>query len=165
MAEDGVIGADGALPWRLSADLKRFKALTTGHPILMGRKTYESIGKPLANRRNLVLTRDTQWSAHGVEPVHDLEAALALCESSQTLFVIGGAQVYELALPWADRLELTLVHARVGGDTYFPQWDEAAWELREQSHHAADEKNDYAMTFRSYSRVSANCRTPEARAD
>lgn len=152
MAENRVIGAAGSLPWRLPADLAHFKRLTLGHPILMGRRTFESIGKPLPERRNIVLTRNAHWTHAGVETVDSFEAALRLIEPPQELFVIGGEQVYRLALPYATRLYVTLVHADVPGDVVFPSFDEAQWVIAEQRHHPADERHAHAMTFQRYER-------------
>jgi len=152
VARNGVIGRTGALPWHLSADLKRFKSLTTGHPIIMGRKTYASIGRPLPNRRSLVVTRDRSFRAEGVEVVHGLEEALEATRHADQRFVIGGAAIFTEALPLATELYLTRVHADVDGDVFFPAFDASEWELVEEERHAADEKNDYAMTFQVYRR-------------
>lgn len=134
-ADNGTIGRDGALPWRIPADLKRFKALTLGKPMLMGRKTFDSLGKPLPGRRHIVLTRSHDWSAEGAEVAHSAEAALALAGDGD-VSVIGGAEVYRLMLPLLTRVELTEVHADVTGDTavspFGPEWREVARE----DHHA-----------------------------
>ena len=129
MAENRTIGKDGDLPWRLPADLKHFKAVTMGKPILMGRKTWESIGRPLPGRLNVVITRDADYRADGVTVVHSLEGALEAARESgaDEACVVGGAEIYRLALPLADRLELTEVHAAVEGDTAFPAFDPADW--------------------------------------
>lgn len=131
-ADNGVIGRDGALPWRLPADLRRFRAMTLGKPVLMGRRTFDSLGKPLPGRRNLVMTRDAGWRADGAERVAGLDAALAAIGDAAELAVIGGAQVYALALPRATRIELTEVHLAPAGDTRAPDlgdgWREAARE-------------------------------------
>jgi len=126
-ADNGVIGANGGLPWRLPADLRRFKALTIGKPILMGRRTWDSLGRPLPGRRNLVLTRDPVWEAAGAERVASLDAARILIADAPELMVIGGAQVCALALPHAQRLELTQVHASPEGDTWLPSPDPTTW--------------------------------------
>jgi dihydrofolate reductase len=147
IAENGVIGSANRLPWRLPADLKHFKAVTMGKPILMGRKTHESIGKPLPGRRNLVLSRDAAFSVAGVERVGSLEDAIALTAEAPELVVIGGAEVYRLSLPQAQRIYLTRVHASVAGDTRFPDCDWADWREIERGTHPADDKNAYAMTF------------------
>lgn len=126
IADNGIIGADGKIPWHIRDDLQRFKRLTTGHVVIMGRKTYESLGKPLPNRRNIILTRQP-----GPDHFPSLDAALAAC-GDQTVFIIGGAEVYRQALPRADVLHLTHVHQSPAGDTYFPDYDRTTW--REVSH-------------------------------
>ena len=126
-ADNGVIGVDGRLPWRLPADLKRFKALTMGKPMVMGRKTFESFPSPLPGRRHIVLTRDTGWSAEGAEVVHDPLAAIALAGDVPEIAVIGGAEVFARYLPQADRVELTEVHAAPEGDAMVPPFDPADW--------------------------------------
>lgn len=152
VARNGVIGRAGKLPWHLSADLKRFKELTTGHAIIMGRKTYESIGRPLPDRRSLVVTRDPSFRANGVEVVGSLDEALAATEGEPKRFVIGGAAIFADALPRADELYLTRVHADVEGDTLFPTFDLTEWRLVEEEPRAADSKNDYAITLQTYLR-------------
>jgi dihydrofolate reductase len=147
MAQNGVIGRDNGLPWRLSEDLKRFKSTTLGKPILMGRKTFESIGRALPGRVNLVLTRAAGWSAPGAVAVHSLAEALAQAAAAAELVVIGGAEIYRLVLPCAWRIYLTRVHAEVPGDTYFPEFDAAQWVGVEAATHPADERNTYAATF------------------
>ena len=147
MARNRVIGRNNALPWRLSEDLKRFKATTLGKPILMGRKTFESIGKPLPGRRNIVLTRDPGWRAEGVDVVRSVEEALRLTRDSAELAVIGGAEIYRLTIPHADRIYLTRVEADVAGDTLFPELDVARWSETQAGTHPADERNQYPATF------------------
>jgi dihydrofolate reductase len=147
MAQNGVIGRDNALPWRLPEDLKRFKAFTLGKTLLMGRKTFESIGRPLPGRSNLVLTRDTGWQAEGVVVVHSVEQALARTGPGSELVAIGGAEIYRLVLPFARRIYLTHVHADVPGDTYFPEFDPTQWADVECHPHPADELHAYPMTF------------------
>ncbi|MEX0654374.1 MAG: dihydrofolate reductase [Phycisphaeraceae bacterium] len=154
MAENRVIGREGDLPWHLPADLAYFKQLTRGHTVVMGRRTFDSLGRPLPNRRNIVLTRDRQWTHPGVEVVHDWPALQARLEDvAEEVFILGGEQVYRLALPEADRVYLTLIHATVEGDTRFPDLPEAQWRLREQTPRPADAKNTYAMTFQVYERI------------
>lgn len=136
-ADNGVIGKEGGLPWRLPADLRRFKALTLGKPVLMGRRTWDSLGRALPGRRNLVLTRDPRWSAPGAERVGDIEAALALAAAPE-LIVIGGAEVCALALPLASRFELTQVHASPDGDTWLPALDPGQWREIAREKHPAD---------------------------
>lgn len=147
MDEAGVIGRDNGLPWRLPEDLKRFKALTMGKPILMGRKTFESIGKALPGRQNIVLTRSPSWRHDGVDTVHSLDEALALVSEAEEVAVIGGEEIFKLALPVARRIYLTEVHARVEGDTVFPSFDRSKWQETERSEHRVDERHVYAMTF------------------
>lgn len=143
-ARNGTIGRDGALPWRLPADLRRFKAMTMGKPMIMGRKTFESLGKPLPGRRHIVLTRDRTWSAEGAEVAHSRGGALALAGEGE-IAVIGGAEVYALFLPLAHRIELTEVHADYPGDTFMPplgpEWREAARE----EHPAEDDRPAFAF--------------------
>jgi len=147
MAHNGVIGRNNTLPWRLPEDLKRFKAITLGKPILMGRKTFESIGKPLPGRTNLVLTRDRDWRAAGVVVVHSVDEAIERALGAAELMTIGGAEVYRLLMPVAQRIYLTHVQADVPGDTYFPDFDPTQWVDAQRTTHPADEKNVYAMTF------------------
>jgi dihydrofolate reductase len=130
MSEDGTIGDKGRIPWHIREDLQRFKRLTMGHPIIMGRKTYESIGKPLPGRTNIVLTRSPNFTAPpGVLAVTSLDAALDHCrhQNEESVFFIGGSKVYQSALPLADKLLVTEVHRRVSGDTKFPDYDHRAW--------------------------------------
>jgi dihydrofolate reductase len=139
LASNGVIGAEGGLPWHLPEDLKRFKALTLGHPVIMGRRTWESIGKALPGRRNIVVTRQLGFVAAGAEVAASLEASFALCEGAPLAFVIGGAELYAAALPVADALELTEIGAAFDGDTTFPAFDRNAWrEVRREAHQHAD---------------------------
>ena len=155
MAQNGVIGRDNTLPWRLPEDLKRFKAFTLGKPVLMGRKTFESIGRPLPGRTNLVLTRDRGWHAGGVTVVHSVEEALAQAADSAELIAIGGAEIYRLLLPFARRIYLTHVHADVPGDTFFPAFDPSQWDDIECSTHPADERHAYPVTFVTLERRNA----------
>lgn len=134
-ADNGVIGVDGRLPWRLPVDLKRFKALTMGKPMVMGRKTFESFPAPLPGRRHIVLTRDRSWSAPGAEVAHDPDAALALAGDGEVA-VIGGAEVYALLLDRADRIEMTEVHLSPSGDATVPAF--AGWHETRREDHAAD---------------------------
>ena len=157
MSENRVIGRNNQLPWHLPADLKHFKAITTGHPILMGRKTYESIGKPLPNRTNFVITRDASFQAPGCIVVTSLEAALQQAAELQAkeLFIIGGAQIYQQAMPIIQRLYLTIVHQQFEGDAFFPEFDaQKQWKLREETRHDADERNACAMSFQMYERAA-----------
>ena len=127
VAANGVIGRDGTLPWRLSADLKRFKALTMGHPVIMGRKTWESLGRPLPGRLNIVITRNPDYRPEGASVAASLDAALALAADAAEVFVIGGEEIYRIALSRADRLQLTEIQQDFAGDARFPELDRSGW--------------------------------------
>jgi dihydrofolate reductase len=150
---NNVIGARGDLPWRLSDDLKRFKAITMGKPIVMGRKTWESIGRALPGRQNIVITRRQSFVADGCDVVNSVDEALSAAGDVGEIVVIGGSQVYELFLPAAQRLYLTRVHADVDGDAFFPAIDEDEWQLVSEEMHAADERNEFDCSFRIYERT------------
>ena len=152
IARNGVIGVDNGLPWRLKADLQHFRALTMGHPILMGRKTWESLGRPLPGRRNFVVTRDAQFHAEGAEVFHDTEEAIAAATDADRLFVIGGAQIYTTLLPRADRLELTEIGADVSGDAHFPPFDRADFIEERCERRTADADNEFDFDFVTYRR-------------
>jgi dihydrofolate reductase len=147
LADNGVIGRAGTLPWHLPDDLRRFKSLTMGRPILMGRRTFESIARPLPGRRNLVLTRSAATLPTGVEGVDSLATAMEKCSTAAELCVIGGADVYRQLLPRADRLELTRVHATLDGDVTFPEFELAQWQELLRIQHGADDRHAWAMTF------------------
>jgi dihydrofolate reductase len=154
VARNGAIGKDNALLWRLSEDLQFFKRTTMGCPVIMGRKTYESIGRPLPGRRNIVVTRNAAWSAAGVDAVPSLPAALALVQDAPTgkAFVIGGAQIYAEALPLAQEIVLTEIGKDFEGDAFFPSWDRTAFEeVAREQHHAAP-PNDFDYAFVTYRR-------------
>jgi dihydrofolate reductase len=147
VAENGVIGRGGALPWHLPDDLKHFKSVTLGKPVLMGRRTFESIGRPLPGRRNLVLSSGPAIAMPGIETVATLQQALQLCTEAEEVCVIGGAAVYAAALPLAQIIHLTRVHATVEGDVQFPpvRWQD--WCETARSEHVADERHAHAMSF------------------
>src|SRR5690349_20579801 len=147
MARDGVIGRDNAMPWHLPDDLKRFKALTMGKPMLMGRKTFEAIGKPLPGRTSLVLTRDPSWQAKDVIAVRSVDEALQKIGAAPELCIVGGAEIYRLTLPITQRIHLTRIHAKISGDAIFPPLDTSEWRETERVEHPADERHAYAMTF------------------
>jgi dihydrofolate reductase len=155
MADNGVIGRGNALPWRLPADLRRFRSVTLGKPVLMGRRTFESIGRALPDRVNLVLTRDTRWAADGARAVRTVQEALERARECPELVAIGGAEVYRLMLPLAQRIYLTRVHAAVAGDTFFPAFDPGEWRDVECSAQAADERHAYPLTFATLERRGA----------
>jgi dihydrofolate reductase len=153
VAENGVIGRGNRLPWRLPLDLRRFKELTWGHPLIMGRLTFESIGRPLPGRVSVVLSRDAGWDPPpGVRRARTFAEALASCGEAEEAFVVGGEAVYRLALPLAHRLHLTLVHGEVDGDRHFPSFSPDDWHLVEEESHPADDRHAYPFTFRTYHR-------------
>ncbi|MBG80820.1 MAG: diacylglycerol kinase [Phycisphaerae bacterium] len=151
-AENHAIGRDGDLPWRLRADMLRFRDTTIGHPVIMGRKTWESLPKPLVERTNIVLTRQHDFKADGGTVVTTIEEAIAACEDAGECFVIGGGEIYRLFLDRADRILLTRVHAEIDGDASFPPLDESAWMLISSESHEVDDRNDHAMTFQDWQR-------------
>ncbi len=147
LAENRVIGVNNTLPWRLPNDLKHFRRLTTGHAIILGRKNYESIGKPLPERTNIVITRNRDFRADGCLVAHSLDEALVLTGNDPEIFVIGGAEIYRAALARTNRLYLTRVHATITGDTHFPEFDETEWREISRERHERDERHAYAYSF------------------
>jgi dihydrofolate reductase len=157
MGENRVIGGSGHIPWHLPADFKHFKELTMGHPIVMGRKTFESIGKPLPGRTNIVITRDAAYQHEGVVVVASPEAALAEGAASpgnDEMFVIGGTEMYKLFLPQAKKIYLTQVHGSFEGDVFFPELSEGEWRLTSSEENKKDEKNPFDFTYLVYERKS-----------
>jgi len=153
MAENRVIGKDGKLPWRLPDEMKHFVRLTTGHTVVMGRKTFESIGgKPLPNRRNIILTRNPNYSAAGIETAASFPDAITMAGPDDELFICGGEQAYRDALPLADNLYLTLVHASPDGDAHFPDHHPDGWRLIAQARHETDDRHAFAFTIQHYKR-------------
>ena len=152
VSENGVIGRGNALPWHLPADLQRFKRLTTGHAVVMGRKTWESIRRPLPNRRNIVISSSPGFQPAGATVVPTFGAAVEAARDLSQLFAIGGSRVFEAALPLTDRLELTRVHAQVPGDAFFPRLDLSEWKLVAEERHDADEQHAYPFSFLTYDR-------------
>jgi len=144
------IGVDNKLPWRLSADLKRFRELTMGHHIIVGRKTFESIGRPLPGRRMIVVTRDRNYKAEGCEVAHSVEDATRLARErgESEAFICGGAEIYAQSIGIVDRMYLTFVDAEVAADTFFPEFDEQEWGEQECDYQPADEKNQFPFTFK-----------------
>ncbi len=143
---NNVIGNDGELPWRLSDDLKRFKAVTMGKPIVMGRKTFESIGRPLPGRQNIVITRQDNFEADGCDVVQSTAEAVEVAVGAEEIMVIGGSEIYAAFLPIADRIYLTRVHTEVEGDAFFPSLDETFWRHSASESFGANESNDYSCT-------------------
>jgi dihydrofolate reductase len=149
-ARNGVIGKDNAMPWKIPGEQAYFKRVTMGHPIIMGRKTWESIGRPLPGRRSLVVTRNPGFVAAGAEVVTSLDAALAACAEAAEAFVIGGAELYRLALPRADRLLVTEIDHDFDGDTTFPAPDSVRWREVARDHHAPTEERPFAVDYVDY---------------
>jgi dihydrofolate reductase len=152
-AENGAIGSDNRLPWHLPDDLKRFKALSLGKPVVMGRRTFDSIGRPLPGRTNIVVSRQAGLAIEGVLVVQSLDAALAAAGSVPEIVVIGGAEIFRQVLPRTDTIHLTRVHAPVAGDVFFPELDPAKWREAGVEHHAADERHQYAFSFVTLQRI------------
>jgi len=155
MSLNRVIGDDNQLPWHLPADLKHFKTITSGYPILMGRKTFESIGRPLPNRTNIIITRNPAYKAEGCIIVSTIDDAIthAKTTNSNEIFIIGGAEVYKQLLPRIERIYLTIVHETFEGDAFFPELKETEWKEVSHVRHEADESNDYDYSFVMLDRV------------
>lgn len=153
MAKNRVIGANGAIPWHLPNELKLFKGLTMGHHIIMGRKTYESIGRLLPGRVTVIATRHPDYHVPGALIVHSLEEAIAACHGDNEIFVIGGGELYRAALPFADRIYLTTVDAEPAGDTYMPELDPGAWRETSAESFGANDRQRYGYRFAVYDRV------------
>ena len=154
IAENYALGKDNDLIWHLPADLKRFKKRTSGHTIIMGRKTFESIGKPLPNRTSIIITRNSNYFKDGCLIANSLEKALELADSEKEVFIIGGAQIYRQALEsnLVDALDITLVHKKFDADVFFPEIDKSIWKEKSKEDFNADEKNKYAYSFISYNK-------------
>lgn len=152
LARNRAIGRDNTMPWRLPEDLKRFKRLTLGHAVIMGRKTFESIGSPLSGRNNIVLTRSRDWAPSGCVVVHTLESALAAIDESQDAFVIGGAQIYALAMPFARHLYMTEIERDFDGDAFFPEFDRSDWREISRERHASGGPEGFDYAFVEYER-------------
>lgn len=162
MDRERLIGDGDRLPWRLPADLRRFKAITMGKPIVMGRRTHESIGRPLPGRRNIVLSRREGYRAPGCEVFPDLDAALAGCDRGDEVMIIGGAEIYALALPRATRMYLTLLDGRFSGDTWFPEYDGSEWrEIAREDNEAGDDA-PCPYSFVDYERIQQGEATARA---
>ncbi len=159
VSDNGVIGRNNKLPWYIPADLRYFKQQTLGKPVVMGRKTWESMNRPLPGRTNIVITRQPDYQAEGARVVPDLAAAIELAESiamidgTEEVMVIGGAEIYRLALPLADRLYLTEVHAEIEGDTFFPDWNRGDWRELARDQHEAPGEDNYRYSFTVYERA------------
>lgn len=154
VAENGVIGTENRLPWKIPADLRRFKALTSGHSVIMGRKTLESIGRPLPSRRNIVITRNRALRTFpGVEIAGSIEEALGLCDQETEAFILGGAQIYAVALRYASRIYLTQVHRPVAGDAFFPEWNREDFKLVSRDDYPESVDNPLPFSYLVYERL------------
>jgi len=156
LSTNNVIGRDNKLPWHMPADLKRFKNLTMGHHILMGRRTFDEIKKPLPGRVNVVITRDPQFAPEGVAIARSIDEAISKAEAAGDLeiFLIGGGEIFKQVIHIADRMYITRIHAEIDGDTYFPEFDDVnEWKLIDAEHFEADEKNAYPYSFLTYTRA------------
>ena len=153
VSANNVIGADGGLPWRLSEDLRRFKEITMGKPMIMGRQTFESIGKALPGRRSVILTRQTDYKQAGCDVVNTPEAALELVGDADEVMIIGGGKVYEHYLPMTDRIYLTRVHTEVEGDTFFPEINEDEWRIVSSQPLQANDERPFSISFQVLKRV------------
>lgn len=152
MSENRVIGRQGALPWHLPRDMRRFRTLTTGHAVIMGRKTFETLKAPLPNRHNVVVTGNRSYEVSGADVAHSLDAALALVQGDEEVFIAGGGEIYRLALPVADRIYLTVVHDAFEGDARFPEFSMDEWRLAEDLRYEPDERHAFSFSFRLYLR-------------
>lgn len=151
--ENNELGKDKDLVWHLPDDFKRFKILTTGHYIIMGRRTFETFPKLLPNRTHVVITRKENYSPEGAIVVHSIDEALEVAKNDEQPFVIGGGEIYKLSLPKADRIELTRVHGTFDADTYFPEFNEENWKLVSSEFHPKDDRHNYSFTYLTYDRV------------
>lgn len=152
VAENNALGKENQLLWHLPDDFKRFKSLTSGHYIIMGRKTFESFPKPLPNRTHVIISRQANYQPEGCTVVNSLEQALEACPKTEEVFIIGGGEIYKQSIAVADKLDLTKVHASFEADTHFPEVDLSEWQLVFEEHHPKDERHDYAFTFQTFSR-------------
>jgi len=151
-AQNNAIGYQNQLLWRMPADLKFFKDTTINHTVIMGRKTFESVGKPLPNRRNIIITRKADYKIDGAEVVHSIDDALALCNPNEETFIVGGAEIYSLVMDQCDRIYFTLIYGEFKADTFFPPILQDFWQLTSESYHDADDKNPYDYNFMIYER-------------
>lgn len=152
VAENNALGKENQLLWHLPDDFKRFKTLTSGHYIIMGRKTFESFPKPLPNRTHVIISRQANYQPEGCIVVNSLEQAIAVCPKTEEVFIIGGGEIYRQSIAVADKLDLTKVHATFEADTHFPGIDLSQWQLVFEEYHPKDERHDFAFTFQTYLR-------------
>jgi len=151
-AENNALGKDNQLVWHLPNDFKRFKQITSGHYIIMGRKTFESFPKPLPNRTHIIITRQKNYEVEGCNVVNSIEKALEISPKDEEIFIIGGAEIYNQSIDFADKIELTRVHANFDADVYFPEINLDKWELIFDEHHIKDEKHNFDFTFQTFLR-------------
>lgn len=151
-AENNALGKDNDLVWHLPDDFKRFKRLTSGHHIIMGRKTFESFPKLLPDRTHVIITRKNDYEPEGTIVVHSLEEAIRVSKLDEQPFIIGGGEIYKMGMKVADKIELTRVHGEFDADTFFPEFDENEWNLVKEQYHEQDEKHNYAFTYLTYER-------------
>lgn len=154
MANNRVIGKDNAMPWHMPADLKHFKATTLGKPIVMGRKTFESIGRALPGRRNIVVSRNPAYEAEGCDVMGSLDEAITALNHADEIIIMGGATLYEQAMPMADKLELTFIDLDTEGDAFFPEWNADEWDMTNLDEHCKDDNNPYDYRFMTMVRKS-----------
>jgi dihydrofolate reductase len=147
IGENNAIGKNNELLWYLPKDLRHFKTITSGHTVIMGRKTYESVGKPLPKRRNIIITRNREFAVEGAEVVHTIEDALKLCKADEEVFIIGGAEIYKMAMQHTDKIYLTVVHENFEADAFFPEIDKNLWVETASETHSPDDKNNLSFTF------------------
>jgi len=159
MAQNRVIGKNNQLPWHMPKDLQHFKALTRGKPVIMGRKTFESIGHPLPKRLNIVISRHADYHAPGCQVVHSLTEALDAASPAEEVMIIGGAEIYQQALARADRMYLTYIHQKIEGDSFFPEWEKGSWHETSRIEHSADQHNCYPFTFVTLERIALKIKT------
>lgn len=152
VSENNALGKDNDLVWHLPDDFKRFKQLTSGHYIVMGRKTFESFPKPLPNRTHVIVTRQKNYSPEGCLIANTLHEALQLCPKNEDTYVIGGGEIYKQSIPFADELEITRVHHTFEADTFFPEIDSSIWKLTTEEFHPKDDKHNYSFTYQTYHR-------------
>ncbi|MEZ0006002.1 dihydrofolate reductase [Flavobacterium sp. 28YEA47A] len=151
-AENNALGKDNAMLWHLPDDFKRFKEITTGHHIIMGRKTFESFPKPLPKRTHVIITRQKEYAPEGCIVVDSMENAIAACPKEEDIFIIGGGEIYKLGMPFADVIELTRVHESFEADAFFPEIDRNEWELISEEYHPTDEKHKVDFSFQTFAR-------------
>jgi dihydrofolate reductase len=155
MSENRVIGKDNQLIWHFPEDLKHFRKRTSGHHVIMGRKTFESVGRPLPKRINIIITRQTDYVAEGCLVAHSLEEAIALVENDEQPFIVGGAEIYKQALDLANSIELTVIHGVYEGDSFFPELNDSIWKLARAEPKEADDKHIHPYEFLSYKKISS----------